>query len=444
MARAVVFRYGGIVLQFVILLVLARHLDADDYGRYMLVLSAVFPTYFLLGFGISEAFVREAPRLIRDGDLRPVRTLVGATLMVALGTAAVLAVAGALAVWLLPLDPTTSDVVVFMVAFFIANGLMFNGAQLLLGSGSETLGAFFFYPAINLSLVVSALPYVLYSAHPTFSGIALATSVASLIVGVVAVGLVVVHVRPRRPRRGTSRQLIAVGARLSAARGMYAAGLWLPTFIAGVLLAPAQAGYLGTAGRLAVAVGAVTAAVRFAIRPAIVRAYERQDWPAIAAVCGRVATVTLAMVTVAFAVTFFFGRSLVSMTFGTGFASAAPLLTVLLIGVAIEAFAGPVDEVLKMTGQENSVLIIFAGTLPIFAAALVAAAPHGVMVMAWVQVGYTLAVFGAMIVTLGRKRRVWLHPVAPPILKGNLRQRQSPEWRWPWHAGRKQPSNAKT
>jgi len=69
MVRTVALRYGGIALQFVILMILARHLRPDEYGRYMLVLSAVLPTYFLLGLGISETFVREAPALTDKGDL---------------------------------------------------------------------------------------------------------------------------------------------------------------------------------------------------------------------------------------------------------------------------------------------------------------------------------------------------------------------------------------
>ena len=99
------------------------------------------------------------------------------------------------------------------------------------------------------------------------------------------------------------------------------------------------------------------------------------------------------------------------MTFGTGFGPAAPLLTILLVAEAIEAFAGPVDEVLKMTGHENWVLAIFCTVLPVTVVALLVAARHGVIAMAWVQVGYTLAVFAAMIAVVRWKWGIWLHPM---------------------------------
>lgn len=425
MLLTVALRYGGIALQFLILLILARHLSTDDYGRYMLVLSVVLPTYFLLGFGVSETFVRDAPKLAERGDSSEVSAMVGATLAVALGTAAGIALVGGLLLWLLPLDSLTTSVVAFILAFLVANGVMFNGAQLLLGAGSQTLGAFFFYPAVNLSLIVSAVPYVIFEKAPTFQGVALATSSAALLIAALSLLLVARQVRPQWPRVQTVWHLVRVGVRLSAARGLYAAGIWLPTFIAGVALAPSQAGYLGTAGRLAVAVGAVMAAVRFAIRPSIVRAFERNDHNAIKVVCGRLATVTLTLASLALIVSVFAGHSLISMAFGPTLASAAPLLSILLVAIAIEAYAGPVDEVLKMTGHENRVLTIFCVAVPAAVCALLVAAHWGVTAMAWVQVAYTLAVFGAMINVVHREWGIWLHPILPDFLTSRVRHWQT-------------------
>ena len=49
MLLTVIFRYAGIALQFVILMAIARALTPHDYGQYLFALSAVLPTYFLLG-----------------------------------------------------------------------------------------------------------------------------------------------------------------------------------------------------------------------------------------------------------------------------------------------------------------------------------------------------------------------------------------------------------
>jgi O-antigen/teichoic acid export membrane protein len=414
MLVTVALRYGGIALQFVVLAILARHLTVDDYGRYMLVLGAVWATYTLLGLGASETFVREAPVHVQRGRPDEVAALAGGTLTVALGTAAFVALVGGVLMWLLALDPTTTTLVAFILAFVVANGLVFNAAQMLLGGGFHALGSFFYYPAVNLSLLISSVPYVFLSATPTFQGVAIATSSAGLLMAAVAILLVMYRIRPAWATVATIGLLVRVGIRLSFARALGYLGVWLPTFLAGVLLAPVQAGYLGTANRLAFAVGAVTAAVRFAVRPAIVRAFDREDRASINETCGRLATVTFTIACLAIVVSAVTGHSLIAIAFGPDLVSAAPLLTILLLGIAFEAFCGPVDEVLKMTGHENRVstvlmVAVASSTLAIF----VVARPLGVTAMAWVQVGYSVMVFGTMILIARHGLGIWLHPIIP-------------------------------
>jgi O-antigen/teichoic acid export membrane protein len=416
MLVTVVLRYGGIALQFVILMILARHLSLDDYGRYMLVVSAVLPTYPLLGLGASETFVRDAPKYEQQGRSNEVAALVGATLMAALGMAACVALVAGVLMWLLPLDPATTTLVAFVVTFFIANGLTFNAAQLLLGGGFQALGSFFFYQAVNLSLLTSSVPYVVFAKTPTFQGLAVAASSGALLMAAVAILLAVYRIRPAWASVATMRHLVRIGIRLSTARALGHAGNYLPTFAAGVVLAPVQAGYLGTASRLAAAVGAITAAVRFAVRPSIVRAFDRQDHDAIKETCGRLATAALAAVSLAFVVSALAGDSLIVFVFGPDLELAAPLLTILLVGVACEAFGGPVDEVLKMTGHDKRVLAVLAVGVTSAALAVFVVAPLGVRAMAWVQVGYSVVVFSTMILMVRRELGMWLHPILRPPL----------------------------
>lgn len=419
----VALRYSGLVLQFVLLALLARYLDPGDYGRYMLVLSAVLPTYFALGFGVSEAFVREAPQLLqredRDGLLG---RLVGTTCAVAVVSALSVALIGGMALWLLPLDHQTGVVAAFAVALFIANGLMFNGAQILLGVGSETLGAFFFYPAVNLGLVITVIPYLILTDTPTFAGTALTTSVSALLSAAIAFAGVLGRVRLQKPKLGEAWRLASLGFRLSLARALYAAGIWLPTFVAGIVLTPLQAGSLGTAGRVAIAVGAVMAAFRFAVRPAIIRAFAAKDRHEIKRICGALSGVSLALACVALILSSLIGPQVLAIGFGHHYVSAAPLVTILLFGVVIEAYAGPVDEVLKMTGSEKAVLVIFAVAVPISTAGLLVAAHYGVTAMAWVQVLYTLTVFGTMLFAVRRALGIWLHPTFPEFIAARFRR----------------------
>jgi len=411
MLVTVALRYGSIAIQFVVLAFLARYLTVDDYGRYMLVLGAVWATYTLLGLGASETFVREAPVEIQRGCPDEVASLAGGTLVLALGTAALVALVGGVFVWLLALDTATTTLVIFILSFVVVNGLVFNVAQMLLGGGFHALGSFFYYPAVNLTLLMSSVPYVVLAKTPTFQGVAIATSAGGLLMAVAALLLVVYRIRPTWATATQIRQLVKVGIRLSIARALAYVGVWMPTFLAGVLLAPVQAGYLGTANRLAFAVGAITAAVRFAVRPAIVRAFDRGDRESIKETCGRLATATFSIACLAIVVSAVAGHSILRIAFGPDLVSAAPLLTILLVGIAFEAFAGPVDEVLKMTGQEihvSTVLVVGVGSATL---ALFLLAPLGVSALAWVQVGYSAVVFGTMIVIARVKLGIWLHPI---------------------------------
>lgn len=411
MLVTVALRYGSIAVQFTVLMILARHLSLDDYGRYMLVLGIVWSAYTLLGLGASETFVREAPKHLQHGRSKDVAVLAGGTLLLALGSAGVVGVLGWVSIEILALDPTTKTLVLFALAFGVANGLVFNAAQMLLGAGYLSLGSFFYYPAVNLGLFASSVPYVLIAENPTFQGVAIVTSGAGLLIAGFATLLVIFRLRPTWPTVEAIRQLVTVGIRLSFARSLGYIGVWLPIFLAGVLLAPAQAGYLGTASRLAFAVGAVTAAVRFAVRPAIVRAFDVGDRASIKETCGKLASATFALALLALAVSLVAGESIFRTAFGADFAPAAPLLTILLIGIAFEAFVGPVDEVLKMTGHENRVSAILIVTVACSVLAIFIVAPMGVSAFAWVQVFYTVALFSGMLVITRMKLGIWLHPV---------------------------------
>jgi O-antigen/teichoic acid export membrane protein len=234
-----------------------------------------------------------------------------------------------------------------------------------------------------------------------------------LLTAAIAIVLAVYRIRPAWASLATIRALVTIGIRLSFARAIGYVGVWLPTFLAGVILAPAQAGYLGTANRLAFAVGAVTAAVRFAVRPAIVRAFDRGDHDSIKETCGRLATVTFFLACLAIVVSAVSGSSILRIAFGPDLVSAAPLLTILLLGIAFEAFCGPVDEVLKMTGHENRVSTILMVGVATSTVAIFVVAPLGVAALAWVQVGYSVVIFGTMIVIARLGLGIWLHPILP-------------------------------
>lgn len=408
MLIAVSLRYAGLLLQFAVLAVLAQRLPPDDYGTYVLVLGVVLPTYFLVGLGASEWFVRDVPQLgSRDRD-GLIGALAGAVLVAVLISCVVAAAGVAVLVTVTKLDPPA---LVFAGVMLISAGLMFNGAQLLLGAGAPRLGAFFFYPALNIAIAASVIPVVLVGAQPTFAHVALAAGFAAAIGGVIAV---LAALRVCGVGTPDLRQLIVhgpLGLRLAGTRAAYSLGLWMPTLVAGLVLSTAQAGEIGTAGRIAVAVSAVTAAFRFMVRPTFARAGSAGDLAEIGRLCGRLSSTAAVLAGLALVASIAFGEPVLAWMFGSGLSELPMLLSILLVGVLVEALLGPADEVLKMLGFESTLLKAYCAMLPLQLAALVLAGRvAGMEGLALAQVGYYAGVSLAVLLLVRSKVGLWIGP----------------------------------
>lgn len=416
MLFSVIFRYVGIALQFCILLVIARATSPDDYGKYIIVLSAAMPIYFVIGFGASESFVRESSAHVNQTG-SAVRRLSGAVLLSSAMTAFIIIII-ALIITMSESGPQIHyDSMLLFLALFIGNGLVFNSAQLLLGLGKSRLAGFLFYPAANISMFIALIGYVSLTHDPNFHGIALWTSAGAAATAAISLAFAIYYGRPIWPKQSDIKFLLSSGFRLAILRALYSMGLWLPTFMAGLLLSHADAAYLGTASRLAMAIAAVTAAVRFAIRPAIVRAFAAGEPKRIQQICGNAATVTFSMALIAVVGSLFLGPTLLEASFGPDFVAAAPLMSILLIGVAIEAFGGPIDEVMKMTGNDKTLLWLFSLLIPLLILGLWLTSFVNVASMAFAQVVYVSSLFGGMLYAIKKSLGIFLHPIWPNSLQ---------------------------
>ncbi|WP_311210877.1 MULTISPECIES: hypothetical protein [unclassified Aeromicrobium] len=410
MLIAVSLRYAGLLLQFVVLAVLAQRLPPESYGTYVLVLGVVLPTYFLVGLGSSEWFVRDVPQLRSSERDATLPGLAGAVLTAVffsgLATAVVVAA-------LVAMTELRTAALVFAGVMVISAGLMFNGAQLLLGSGSGRLGAFFFYPALNIAIAASALPVVIVASQPTFTQVATAAGAAAALGGTVAVIAALLACGVGRP---DLRQLVSrgpLGLRLAGARAAYSLGLWMPTLVAGAVLSAAEAGEVGTAGRIAVAVSAITAAFRFMVRPAFARAGSDGNLEEIRRLCARLSGVASVLAAGALVANIALGEGVLSWMFGPGLSALPTLLSILLVGVLAEALVGPADEVLKMLGFESAILGAYCVMLPLQLAALVlAGSAAGMNGLAVAQVGYYGITSLAVLLLVRWKVGVWLGPLA--------------------------------
>jgi O-antigen/teichoic acid export membrane protein len=399
MLTTVTFRYLGTLLQFVVLAVIARATTADDYGLYMLCLSLTFSFYYILGLGSSESALAQLARDRALGDDSNMGQITGAVLGLTATCALILLTGAALIALIQPLEgPKASAAAIFVLIFLSTNGVIFNVSQLLLGWGRTSLGAFFFYPAINLTLLCSTVPAALLLPDAQFTQLCVATSIGSILA---ATGALVSTFRvTRRVQLSWSANragsLIRAGVGLTTVRILHVSSFWIPTMVTGLLLTPALAGVMGTSGRLAIAVSAVIAATRFAIRPAINRALARQEIDELRSVLGAVAFISTGVALVALVTNEAIGTQVIGYFFGEDLAVAAPILSILLLSVCAEAVFGPVDELLKASGQQKTVAWIYGIGVPAFFLGCLLLANWGLMWIAWFQVVYVLCIFTAM------------------------------------------------
>jgi len=414
MVNAIVLRYVGTLTQFVLLAIIARSLTPDEYGVYLLCLSVTFSFYYIVGFGASEAAVARLPRL-REAESNVETSEITASVMMLTG------ISVAILLGLIPFsrlfemrDETAWTAFDFTCLFLAANGIIFNVAQLLLGQGKTTLGSFFFYPAINLTLLLSVVPFLLLSDRVTFESLTQVSAFGAF----VTAGIGSVICLSGTGRRGwrpfkQARSLLFPGIGMLAVRIMHVSSFWIPTMITGFLISSADAGQIGTAGRLAIAVSAVIAALRFVARPTLTVHLARDTMPELKRFTGSIAFVTTTMGIVSLAVHLLIGDELIRFVFGPEFNAVAPLLTILLLSVIAEAIFGPVDEILKLSGNQAAVTWIYGIGVLLFLVGAILTVRQGLHWVAWFQVLYVAGVFTAMNLLVKRKFGYFVLPCWP-------------------------------
>jgi O-antigen/teichoic acid export membrane protein len=152
--------------------------------------------------------------------------------------------------------------------------------------------------------------------------------------------------------------LASVGFPFALTRIVQATLLWSVPWATGVFQGPTQAGIVGTALRVAGALGAALAAVRFSTRPTLIemntlRRYE--DLSRLLKLAGFGAA-TLALSGVIGAAVL--GSTLLQTLFGTAFGDAKPILVLALIGLIGEGAMGLSDDFVRVSDQAGRVLTL--------------------------------------------------------------------------------------
>lgn len=411
MIFAILNRYLSTIVQFGVLSFLAKSLSQEHYGLYVLCLSVTYSFYYILGFGTSERAVIEISRDLAIKEKNRIGSYI-ASVFIVVSISLVIVFFGILMVAFFSDYTYQSSALIFVTVFLFANGITFNASQIILSLGHSSLGSFFFYPAVNFTIALYLAIASFFWVKPNFDQIAILAGLASLSVAFIAVTVCLIYARgfKLKPSISVCINFIRSGFSLGIIRILHVSSFWVPTMVAGLMLSNVAAGIIGTAGRLAIAVAAVIAALRFVLRPKLIEAIALEKIAELRILADQVAFLTLFTGFVAIIINLFWGEYLISIFFGEKFLAVVPLLNILLIGVCAEAVFGPVDEILKATEGYSQVTLIYVFSVFIFSICSFMVAPKGLELMAWLQVIYVLFIFSAMNFCVFQRYGFFIYP----------------------------------
>jgi len=403
-------RYLALIIQFCLVLLITNALPQSEAGLYFATFGVVTTLYALPGFGLPDGLVKTLGNEIALSRTTGVRATVAKAIGLSTLTAVALAAAGAGVAMAMGLHWTFA-VLAALWYFFVSTGFVVS--QALVTVRAEAAGSFFFYSSINIFILMTSVPYLLLSATPSLIGLLLLTAVAAAASLVTAISVLL---RRLRTFPGTApceplRPAIWIGWVMALSRMFQQMIYWIPVWVTTIWLTAADAAIIGAAGRLLIAVSGVIAALRFSVRPSIVAAAAKGDWPAIEDLGRRISLLTFLFAICAILGCWAVGRPILGLLFTPDYAPVWALLLIFIVGALGEAFGGPVDEVLRMTGNGHVVLIGLIATIVLETTLAVVLVPAGILAVAWAQAIAFWVMYAGLVLYAAKRCGILIMPL---------------------------------
>lgn len=366
-------RYGSILIVFVVLAILARRLSLSDYGTFILSYGVAATLYFAAGLGVPDGGVRVAAEALARGDHE--RAAGAARGILLSGLASLLsAVTVAAALALNPALQTAAAAALWAGAW----AFLFTSSQALLALGRTRSAGLFFYAAGATSMLVTILPYALLARAPHAKGAILCAALGYGLAGLVGFLIALRHLRSLGDAAPVPlAQLSVTGLPFAATRIVQTVLIWAVPWAIAVFHGAAEAGLVATALRVAGAFGAALSALRFVLRPALVRLHTLADHQALHHLLQRVSLAGSLLALSAAVLMLLIGGEVLEGLFGPAFAAAKPFLVLALVALAGEGMTGLADDFVRITHRAGRVLVLQVALTALSITAVLALAPLG-------------------------------------------------------------------
>lgn len=382
---------------FVAQVLMARLMGGEEYG----IFATIWVWTALLGhastWGLSQAACRFLPTYRAQGAAGPERGFLVFGAVFSLAAAAILAAAGAGALWLRPgLVGDAYRAPALIAALVLPLFALQDFCEGVARGRSWTLLAVAPPYLLRQGLIMALMLAAVGFGAPAEAGIAVACTLAATALSLaIQAGILVRRLwAERRP----GRALYPRGEWLRAALPMALIDLagsgfnFVDVLVLGFLLPPAEVGAYFAATRLLQFVVFVQYAASSVTAQRFAEAQARGDRPGLEALVRRWSRLTL-LATVATGLGVVGAGPLLLGLFGPEFRAALPLLAMLVAGHGLAAACGPAEDLLTMLGGERACAAVTVGLLAVAVLLTLALVP---------LLGLTGAALAASLVTAGR------------------------------------------
>ena len=366
LVRAVVrsawLRFVGMGLGFLVGMQLARALGPAGYGIYGIAMSVISIAMIPTEFGLSQLVTREAAIAEAAGDRSKIRSLLAWTFRFVLGNTIAIVAVGVVVlllfgatiypglrtalIWGVPLLP--------LVAISgVCNSALRGMHQVVKGQVVELL----LRPGL-LSIALLGF-WISGHAHSLTPAIAMALNVLTACIGA---GSVVVWLAPFLRGTKTLPQPVAERRRwlhstipLALGEGMRVVSGNLAMLTLGILAAPAEAGLYRVAAGVYIAATLPSALLNVACSPMLASLNAEGKTIAIQRVNAWMALLLVLAATFCLIPFLLAGGPILSLAFGSSYATSNTILVILLAGELASAFLGHPTIVLNMLHHEKAV-----------------------------------------------------------------------------------------
>ncbi|MCA0432511.1 MAG: oligosaccharide flippase family protein [Proteobacteria bacterium] len=410
---SLVIKGASAVLTYGMLVVLARIMSNEEYGRFALGLNLAIILSSLGGIGFATAIMRFWPKHMVAGDTAGAR---GYTYLGLWGTVLGCSVVGLLALAVVPVAAWLGHDFTFGLAATIAllglvTSLSDYAGNLLRAMGSVVVSLL---PRDVLWRILTPLgAFALLALGYQLSGTAV-LFLATILLGLLTLWQIITACRQMPGRtsvnemRGLWQASKSSVLPLWAAAVIYAMIQQFDVVIVGSLLGTADAGAYFAAQKTALLLSLVLLAANLVTAPTMAALFHDNKIAELQKLCRNVA-IAISLATLAGLIFLIVvGKHLLAF-FDPAFVSAYPILIILSIGYLVDAMAGPNAYLMQMTSYERHyVWIMVLCYIVVVAAQLILIPLYGAIGAAMASAGGVALWNAAAIIVL--RRRAGLDP----------------------------------